>query len=661
MKSTIFQRNQCTKLLTGTMQFAGIILILSLTSSKIYGQNIVTSPDSRLIVQVSVTDSVILNVSFNKKKVNSLKIWLKSNNKELTQNLSPRKAVYSKVNDTLIPVVSGKRSKIPDVYNEMNWSLSRELGILVRVYDDGWGYRLYTKFKENQIIDDEGFSLLTQPGDSVWFPEETSYLSHSERLYQHVAINQIEKGKFCSLPALIHGQGAYTAVSEAWIENFPGLYLQGIGNNGFTTSHPPYPLSEKSKNDRTLIVTETAPYIATTIGSRLFPWRVFGITNTPGDLIGSDLVYRFGPPLRLNETDWIKPGRVAWDWWNDNNISGVSFKAGINTDTYKYYIDFASEFGIEYIILDEGWSNPSDLFDIHKQMDMDVLFNYAREKKVGIILWVLFNTLDRQLETALDQFQKWGAAGIKIDFMQRDDQKMVEYYWKIAREAADRKLLVDFHGSYKPDGIRRAFPNVLTREGVKGLENDKWGKEITPSHDLILPFTRMFAGPMDYTPGAMINATEKGFSPVWSKPMSQGTRCHQLALYIIYESPLQMLADNPTHYLKEPEAMKFLSDVPVSWDETKVLEANPGKKLVMLRRKDNSWYVGALTDWNPTDIHFCIPGSGEWLAEIWQDGPNADRNAVDFTYKTEIVKAGTNFNSHLAPGGGFVMKLTKIE
>lgn len=661
MKSLYPRSKSHVKWLITLKLIARIVPILLLTPGNIWGQNVVSSPDKKLSIKVSVTDSVNLSVTFNKKQVNSLKIWFKSNNKELTRNLSPRKAIFTKVNDTLIPVVSGKRSVIPDIYNEMNWPLSRGFGICIRVYNDGWGYRLYTKLKEEQVIDDEGFSLKTQPGDSVWFPEETSYLSHSERLYQHLAINQIGKGKFCSLPALIHGQGIYTAVSEAWIESFPGLYLQGIGDFGFSTSHPPYPLVEKSKNDRTVVVAEAAPYIAATIGSRFFPWRVFGITDTPGDLIGSDLVYRFGPPLRLIHTDWIKPGRVAWDWWNDNNISGVSFRAGVNTETYKYYIDFAAKFGIEYIILDEGWSNPSDLFDIHHEMDMETLFSYAREKKVGIILWVLFNTLDRQLENALDQFQKWGAAGIKVDFMQRDDQKMVEYYWKIAREAADRKLLVDFHGSYKPDGIRRAFPNVLTREGVKGLENDKWGKEITPSHDLILPFTRMFAGPMDYTPGAMINATEKGFAPVWSKPMSQGTRCHQLALYVVYESPLQMLADNPTHYYKEHEAMKFLSGVPVTWDETIVAEAIPGKKLVILRRKGNSWYMGALTDWKPADICFNIPGTGEWLAEIWQDGPNADRNAVDFTYKTEIVKSGTNFNSHLAPGGGFVMKLTKME
>ncbi|PKP26643.1 MAG: alpha-glucosidase, partial [Bacteroidetes bacterium HGW-Bacteroidetes-22] len=653
MKSMRLLSKPVVKWLIAAKLIVKVVLVWLFVQSDLWGQNVVTSPDKKLIVAVSVTDSVNLDVSFSQKQVNSLKIWFRSNNKELTHDLSPRKSTISAVNDTLVPVVSGRRSRIPDVYNEMDWPLSREFGICVRVYNDGWGYRLYTKFKEEQIINDEGFCLKAQPGDSAWFPEETSYLSHSERLYPHLAVNQIAKGRFCSLPALIHGQGIYTAVSEAWIENFPGLYIQGLGNNGFSTSHPPYPLVEKAKNDRTIVVAEAAPYIATTIGTRSFPWRVFGITANPGDLIGSDLVYRFGPPLRLSHTDWIKPGRVAWDWWNDNNISGVPFRAGINTDTYKYYIDFASEFGIEYIILDEGWSNPSDLSDINREMDMEALFSYAKEKKVGIILWVLFNTLDRQLGVALDQFQKWGAAGIKVDFMQRDDQKMVEYYWKIAREAASRKLLVDFHGSYKPDGIRRAFPNVLTREGVKGLENDKWGKDITPSHDLILPFTRQFAGPMDYTPGAMINATEKGFSPVWSKPMSQGTRCHQLALYVIYESPLQMLADNPTHYRKEPEAMKFLRDVPVTWDETKVQEAKPGKKLIMMRRKGDSWYVGALTDWKPADILFNIPGTGEWLAEIWQDGTNANRNAVDFTYKTELVKSGTIFNAHLASGGGF--------
>lgn len=637
-----------------------VITILVLTQSNLQGQHIVASPDARLRVKLEVTDSVRLTTVFDQKQVSSLTAFLRSEGKELTKTLNPGSPEIRSVNDTLIPVVPGSRSRIPDVFNELDYRLNAAAGILIRVYNDGWGYRFYTLLPIDQIIDDEGFQLNTRPGDSVWFPEETSYLSHSERLYPHLAINRIGKGRFCSLPALIHGDGIYTAVAEADIAHFPGLYLQGTSGGGFKTSHPPYPLEEKEVNDRTVAVSKTAPYIARVAGKRAFPWRVFGVTNNAGDLVGSDLVYRFGPPLQIEETGWIKPGRVAWDWWNDNNISGVGFESGINTETYKYYIDFAADFGLEYIILDEGWSNPSDLSDIPAAMNMEELFSYARQKRVGIILWVLFNTLDKQLDDALSQFVKWGAAGIKVDFMQRDDQKMVEYYWKIARKAAEHRLLVDFHGSYKPDGLRRAYPNVLTREGVKGLENNKWGNEITPAHDLILPFTRMFAGPMDYTPGAMINATQKAFHPVWSKPMSQGTRCRQLALYVIYESPLQMLADNPTHYRNEPEVMQLLKDVPVTWDETKILEANPGQKLILARRKNDSWYFAGLTDWTPRETVINLPqNDGNWVVETWTDGPNAAKNAVDFSYKTSEMKPLSSLKLKIGPGGGFVVRLTK--
>lgn len=637
-----------------------ITFFLAATATFLYGQQTITSPDGNISVSVTAGDSIALKVSYKGKPVNAIYPQIKAGGRNLVAGISLRHGKTEHHNSEIRPVVPGSRSLIPDVYNQLNLPFSKETGIKIRVYNDGWGYRFYTHLKGTQTIDNEGFALINQPGDSIWFPEETSYLSHSERLYPHLKINEISSGRFCSLPALIHGQGVYTAVSEACIEHFPGIYLKTTGSDVLFTAHPPYPLEEKQTNDRTVVVSKPAPYIAVVEGEREFPWRVFGITDFPGNLVGSDLVYRFGPEQQITETGWIRPGRVAWDWWNDNNISGVPFKSGINTATYKYYIDFAADYGIEYIILDEGWSNPSDLFDINKEMNMEELFSYASEKKVGIILWVLFNTLDRQLDSALDQFVKWGAKGIKVDFMQRDDQKMVEYYWKIARKAAEKKLLVDFHGSYKPDGLRRAYPNVLTREGVKGLENCKWGKEITPAHDLILPFTRMFAGPMDYTPGAMINATQKEFHPVWSKPMSQGTRCHQLALYVVYESPLQMLADNPTHYRKEPEAMLLLKDVPVTWDETLIPEACPGEKIVVMRRKGDNWYIAGLTDWNARDIRFTLPGNAaKWKAQVWEDGPNADRDATDFTYREIQLEPGSVFNAKLSKGGGFVIKLTK--
>jgi alpha-glucosidase len=354
---------------------------------------------------------------------------------------------------------------------------------------------------------------------------------------------------------------------------------------------------------------------------------------------------------------------VAWDWWNANNIFGVDFHAGVNTETYKYYIDFASNYGIEYVILDEGWYKLGDLFDINPDIDLEEIIRYAREKNVGIILWVIWKTLDDQLVEALDQFEKWGVKGIKVDFMQRDDQWMVNYYHKIAREAAKRHLLVDFHGAYKPTGLRRAYPNVLTREGVVGLEHNKWSKNVTPEHNLTLPFIRMLAGPMDYTPGAMINAQEKNFQVIFTRPMSMGTRCHQLAMYVVYESPLQMLADSPSHYMKEKECLEFLSEVPTVWDETRALDARIADYIVMARKSGEEWYVGAMTDGTAREfqIDLSFLPEGEFEAVIFKDGINAHRYGSDYKREVMPIKSGDNLKIELAPGGGWVAWITQMK
>jgi len=352
---------------------------------------------------------------------------------------------------------------------------------------------------------------------------------------------------------------------------------------------------------------------------------------------------------------------VAWDWWNASNVYGVDFKAGINTETYKYYIDFASKYGIEYIILDEGWSDPADLFKVNPEIDLEELVRYGQQKDVGIILWCVWLTLDRQLERALDYFQKIGIKGIKVDFMDRDDQKMVNFYRRCAAAAARRRLVVDFHGAHKPVGLRRAFPNILTKEGVLGLEYSKWSAQVTPDHDLMLPFLRMLAGPMDYTPGAMRNAQEKQFRAVFDVPMSQGTRCHQLAMYVIYESPLQMLCDSPSAYLREPEVMDFLARVPTVWDETKVLEARIGDYAVVARKNGESWYLGAMTDWTAREfelkLDFLEPGK-LWTADLWLDGVNAGRFSSDFSRQSLKLTSGEAIKLKLAPGGGAVVRLT---
>jgi alpha-glucosidase len=350
---------------------------------------------------------------------------------------------------------------------------------------------------------------------------------------------------------------------------------------------------------------------------------------------------------------------VGWDWWNALNVYGVPFRAGVNTDTYKHFIDFAAEHGIEYIILDEGWYKLGDLLSITPGVDMDAIAAHAKQKNVGLIMWVIWKTFDLQMAPALDLFEKWGVKGIKVDFMQREDQWMVNYYERVAREAAKRRMLVDFHGAYKPTGLYRTWPNVVTSEGVLGLEQSKWGDLASPDNAVTFPFMRMLAGPVDYTPGAMMNAAKKDFKPIFDRPMSQGTRCQQLAMYVAYESPLQMLADSPSNYRREPETLEFLEAVPAVWDETRVLSAKVGEHILVARRTGREWYVGALTNWTARDLDVDLSflGAGAFQADTYRDGPNADRVGVDYAREKKPVTSADRLRIHLAPGGGWVARI----
>ena len=465
-----------------------------------------------------------------------------------------------------------------------------------------------------------------------------------------------------SMPVLAAwDDGVKVAITEADLRSYPGLYLAGTGTNALAGVLPAYPDAVEQVDDRTVRVVTREPFLATTEGPRTFPWRVFVVTDEDADLVRSTMVWRLAPPLRIEDPSWIRPGQVAWDWWNALNLTGVDFESGVNTDTYRYFIDFAADHGMEYVILDEGWSDPADLTAWNPDVDLPFLFAYAAEQQVGLIPWVVWKSLDDRMEEAMAQFEAWGAAGIKVDFMQRDDQPMVEYYWRVAEAAARHRLLVDFHGAYKPTGLRRAYPNVVTREGVRGLEHVKWSPQPTPEHNVTLPFTRMLAGPMDYTPGAMLNATEEQFKPVFDRPMSLGTRVHQMAMLVVFESPLQMLADSPSHYLREPECTRFMVEVPTVWDETRVLAAAVGDYVAVARRSGETWYVGAMTDWDARQLSLDTDflGPGTWSADVFRDGTNAARNPQDYRRLSVEVRAGEPIDLKLAPGGGWVARFDR--
>ncbi|MBN2375622.1 MAG: glycoside hydrolase family 97 protein [Sedimentisphaerales bacterium] len=625
----------------------------------------VISPDGRIKIKIEIDDYVTYSVFYLDRQIilpSPMSMTLEGIG-EIGKDAHLETTQTNKVDKMLYPVVSVKNSSLRDYYNEKVLQFEGSYSIVFRAYDDGIAYRFVTNIDGKVKVTSEQVRYNFPKGLKVYFPEEDKFVSHNECYYDHVDMKEVD-GKQCILPVLVEmTDGVKMLITEADIEDYPGLYLYGSAGTSFIGRHPAYVLKYSlDKRYRRSIIEKRADYLAETSGKRAFSWRAVVIAKDDSDLLLNELVYKLGKPQEIQDTSWIKPGKVAWDWYNANNIYGVDFRAGINTDTYKYYIDFASKYHLEYIIVDDGWYLEEDLSKINPDMDMDEIFRYAKEKNVGIVLWVGWKSFEDKFDECMQQFQDWGAAGIKVDFMQRDDQGMVNYYYKVAKEAAKRHMLVDFHGSYKPDGMRRTYPNVITREGLRGLENCKWSDLVTPDHCLTLPFIRMVAGPMDFTPGAMNNAQKDNFRKIFTRPMSQGTRCLQLAMYVVYESPLQMLTDNPSNYLREPEIMDFLSKVPTVWDETRVIEAKISDYIVMARRKGDDWYVAAMTDWTSREfeVDLSFLGKKTYQADVYQDGINADRYASDYKRIKMNITRKDGLKIKLAPGGGYVAVITEI-
>ncbi len=639
--------------------FAAIVISMELSLTKEYK---VTSPDGKLTMTVNAGSNINWSASYEGKVIiSSVKVGMVlSDGKVLGENERVRKVTAGRINEIIKPVVSHKRAEITDNCNMLVISFRSGFSLQFRAYNDGVAYRFETSMKNEITILNEISGLEFPAGSVAWYPMEESFMSHNERIFIYSSLDTISEKHLASLPALFQVDGINVLVTESGIEDYPGMWLKGAGTGKLSGTWPQYPKDERLRGDRNLLVTSTEDYIAKTKGTRFFPWRTFVITADDGKLIESDLVFKLAEPNRIENTDWIKPGQVAWDWWNANNIYGVDFRSGINNDTYKYYIDFASRNGIEYIILDEGWYKSGTVLESIPAIDVPELCRYAESKNAGVILWVVWKTFWDRIDEAVALYEKWGVRGVKVDFMQRDDQKVVNFYYEAARKTADHHLLIDFHGSYKPDGLRRTYPNALTREGVRGMENSKWSRDISPEHDVTIPFTRMVAGPMDYTPGAMVNMDRVNFSPHFTRPSSQGTRVHQMALYIVYESPLQMLSDSPSNYMKEQECTDFIVRIPVVWDDLKVLDAKISDYLLLARRSGDNWFVGALTDWTSRQIELDLSflPAGEYVMEIFQDGINADRHAEDYKHLKMKVKSGDKIQISLAPGGGWAARIS---
>jgi alpha-glucosidase len=625
------------------------------------------SPNQKITLQIRVGERIEYDLALNGRPLlKDATMTMDVDRRKLGSNPQVLTATPAAVNRELRVPVPQKFAVLHENYNELRLAFKDDYAVAFRVYNEGMAYRFETSLPQNEIkVYDEDAVLNFADNFHVYYPKEESFFSHNEREFLYLPVKDVQQSSLASIPAIVDANaGAKLILADSDVDDYPGLWLRGNSNNSLRATFPAYPLQEELKGDRDFRVTKTADYIATTKGTRTFPWRIVGVAENDAALITNQLVYLLAKPSQVADTSWIKPGKVAWDWYNANNIYGVPFKSGINTATYKHYIDFASKHGIEYIILDEGWYKLGNLLEVVPEMNVEELVSYGKQRNVGIILWVVWKTLDDQFAPAFEQFSKWGVKGLKVDFMQRDDQKLMNFYDRATREAAKRRLLVDYHGGIRPATLTRTWPNLLTVEGVRGLEQSKWSKFANPEHNVTLPFTRMLLGPMDYTPGAMMNSgLERNFAPVFERPMSLGTRCQQLAMYVVYESALQMLADSPSHYLREPEIMRFLGPVPAVWHETKVLHAKMGDYIVIARRNGRDWYVGALNDWSARELQleFSFLSRGKYELERYEDGANADRSGNDYRRVTNAVDNKTRLSIKLAPGGGWVGRIRPIK
>ncbi|CAN5133627.1 glycoside hydrolase family 97 protein [soil metagenome] len=634
----------------------------------------IKSPDGNITLHVSANEKLQWSVWHKDQQIitpSALSLQLEDG----TVLGDQPKVIGSKVENinTAITAINYNKASIPDQYQQLTVNCKGDFSVLFRVYNDAVAYRFVTRIQGALIIKNEEANFNFTDDDKAFIPIQWDYRggqnfnSSFEALYHEINLSQFPKDSLAFLPLLVDvGQNKKVVVLEADLEDYPGMYLNLTpGSKGLKGVYAPYPLEAQNGgyNNINIIPTKRADYIAKTAGTRSFPWRAVVISEQDKELLNNDIVQKLASPPRLSEVSWIEPGQVAWDWWNARNITHVDFKVGLNIVTYKYFIDFASANKIKYIIIDGGWSPQLDLFKVNPALDLQQVIDYGKQKNVGVILWASWNAIVHQMDTAFPYYAKMGVKGFKIDFIDRDDQVAVASLYEIAKKAADNKLMVDYHGAFKPTGLQRTYPNVMGYEGVKGLENYKWADEDQPRYTVTIPYIRMMAGPMDYTPGAMRNVNQANYRAIGNNPMSKVTRCNQLAMYVIFEAPLQMLSDNPTIYMKEQECTDFITKVPVTFDETIPLDGKVGEYVALARKKGDTYFIGAMTNWTARDItlDFSFLPTGNYQAEIFSDGLNAERDGTD--YKKEVMKisSGQKIAIHLAGGGGWAARVERVR
>ena len=638
----------------------------------------VASPDGKIAVTVSTGESITWSLDAGGRQVISPSeiSFRLSDGRIWGGKVKPSKVVSGQV-DQVLDAPLYRNSKVADRHNSLKLNFKGGWSLEFRVYDDGAAYRFASSAKEGVVIENEQmevnfaedfgcFAPYVRSGNDGDFTSQ--YFNSFENIYTECKLSGRNPGRLSFTPLLVDaGNGLKVCISEVNIDSYPGLFLfNPASGTSLKGVHAPYPKTQTAGayNNIQLTVQEREDFIARTDGPKTFPWRLF-VVGSDLEVADSDLTWLLADASKVEDTSWIKPGKVAWDWWNNWNIKGVDFKAGINTQTYKYYIDFAAANGIEYVILDDGWAagKGEDLMVLNPEIDLEGIVKYAESKGVGIILWAGFLAFQKDMDNICRHYSEMGVKGFKVDFLDRDDQFMTAFEYDCAETAAKYHLVIDMHGTHKPAGITRTWPNVLNYEGVHGLETVKWtAKDIDQVHyDVTLPFIRQVAGPMDYTQGAMRNSNYTNFVPVYSEPMSQGTRCHQLGLYMVLDSPLTMLCDTPSNYMDNQECCDFIVGIPTVWDETRFIDGKVGEYVVAARRSGDNWYIGGITDWTARDVELDLSflGDADYQMLIFKDGINADRIASDYKAETGVLEGTGCLKVHLAPGGGFAVRLIR--
>ena len=628
----------------------------------------ITSPGKQLQATVRMDGHVSIAVAQGETPLFEVRdIYL-----DTDQGLLPRQsarmlsAKTAEVDRTIVPEVREKTAEIADRYTELRLSFAGKTRMEVRLYDNGMAYRLLTDRKGELTVWDESADFVFPSASTLFFQQDSNMNSDYEAPYVVKPVKDVEAGATGNLPALVKTpSGTNVLLLESDLYDYPCLWLEKGGDGNLNAHFWPYPktynVGGNSKNRRRILSCED--YIARTSGCRAFPWRIFAVASEDKDLLANQLVYQLAPECRIEDPSWVKPGWVAFDWWARRGIYGVDFKAGINTATAKYMIDFAAHFGMPYFLFDDGWTYKEDLTRTIDGLDMKEVVDYATSKGVAVMLWVTYDLLDSQMDAAMAKFAEWGVKGLKIDFINRSDQEVTHFYWKAAQKAAEYKMVLDFHGAYRPDGLRRAYPNVLTREGLVEFEQNGGTYKDNPDNRCMLPFIRNVAGPMDYIPGTMNNATKNSFRFNHDTPMGQGTRAHFMAMAVVAESPMQMLPDSPSDYYREAECTRFITSIPVEWDEIVPLDSKIGDYVALARRSGSDWYVAAVTDWTSRkltlDTGFLQPGK-RYQVELFRDGINADIRAIDYKHQVIEIEGGKPLTVSLASGGGWVAKVSPL-